>query len=90
MKKHSKNPKTDHRFRIEHSQIVNLDDVPRYAELGVIPAMQPTHAVSDMPWTEDRIGAERVKGAYAFRSFIDNGAINSLRIRFSGRSTKIR
>lgn len=67
------NPKTDHRFRIEHSQIVNLEDIPRYAELGVIPAMQPTHAVSDMSWTEDRIGQERVKGAYAFRSFIDNG-----------------
>ncbi len=69
------NPKADHRFRIEHSQIVNLDDISRYAELGVIPAMQPTHAVSDMSWTEDRIGPERVKGAYAFRSFIDKNVI---------------
>lgn len=69
------NPNYDHRFRIEHSQIVNLDDVSRYAEIGVIPAMQPQHAVSDMPWTEDRIGPERVKGAYAFRSFIDAGII---------------
>jgi len=69
------NPKADHRFRIEHSQIVNLDDVTRFAELGVIPAMQPTHAESDMPWTEDRIGAERVKGAYAFRSFINEGIV---------------
>lgn len=69
------NPNYDHRFRIEHSQIVNLDDVSRYAEIGVIPAMQPQHAVSDMPWTEDRIGIERVKGAYAFRSFLDAGAI---------------
>jgi predicted amidohydrolase YtcJ len=68
-------PNADHRFRIEHSQIVNLDDVSRYAELGVIPAMQPQHAVSDMPWTEDRIGSDRVKGAYAFRSFIDKGII---------------
>lgn len=68
-------PKADHRFRIEHSQIVNLGDIPRYAELGIIPAMQPQHAVSDMPWTEDRIGPERVKGAYAFRSFIDVGVI---------------
>ena len=67
------NPNADHRFRIEHSQIVNLSDVSRYADLGVIPAMQPTHAVSDMPWTEDRIGAERVKGAYAFRSFLNEG-----------------
>ncbi len=70
-----KNPNTDHRFRIEHSQIVNLEDVQRYADLGVIPAMQPQHAVSDMPWTEDRIGPERIKGAYAFRSFIDEGVI---------------
>lgn len=69
------NPIEDHRFRIEHSQIVNLADIPRYAELGIIPAMQPQHAVSDMPWTEDRIGSERVKGAYAFRSFLDAGAI---------------
>lgn len=68
-------PKGDHRFRIEHSQIVNIADIPRYAELGIIPAMQPQHAVSDMPWTEDRIGPERVKGAYAFRSFLDDGVI---------------
>ena len=69
------NPKIDHRFRIEHSQIVNPADIPRYAELGVIPAMQPQHTVSDMLWTEDRIGSERVKGAYAFRSFLDEGVI---------------
>jgi len=68
-------PKLDHRFRIEHTQIVNLDDVQRFAKMGVIPAMQPQHAVSDMPWTENRIGTERVKGAYAFRSFIDDGII---------------
>lgn len=69
------NPNYDHRFRIEHSQIVNLADIPRYAELNIIPAMQPQHVVSDMPWTEDRIGSERVKGAYAFRSFLDEGVI---------------
>ncbi len=69
----AENPNTDHRFRIEHSQIVNLSDIARYAKLGVIPAMQPTHAVSDMLWTEDRIGLDRVKGTYAFRSFIDEG-----------------
>ena len=71
----STNPKQDHRFRIEHSQIVNLDDVERYAELGVIPAMQPQHAISDMPWVEDRIGIDRMNGAYAWRSFIDAGLI---------------
>lgn len=69
------NPNYDHRFRIEHSQIVNFADIPRYADLGVIPAMQPQHAVSDMPWTKDRIGSERVKGAFPFRSFIDAGVI---------------
>ena len=69
------NPNADHRFRIEHSQIVNLADISRYADLGVIPAMQPQHAVSDMPWTEDRLGPDRVKGAYAFRSFLDEGII---------------
>ncbi|MEE8341387.1 MAG: amidohydrolase, partial [Candidatus Neomarinimicrobiota bacterium] len=69
------NPIRDHRFRIEHSQIINFTDAPRYSQLGVIPAMQPQHAVSDMPWTEDRIGPERVKGAYAFRTFLDNGLV---------------
>ena len=68
-------PKDDHRFRIEHSQIVNLADVTRFAELGVIPAMQPQHAISDMPWVAARIGTERSKGAYAWRSFIDAGLI---------------
>lgn len=68
-------PKQDHRFRIEHSQIVNLNDVQKYAELGVIPAMQPQHAISDMPWVKDRIGINRLEGAYAWRSFIDAGLI---------------
>ena len=68
-------PKNDHRFRIEHSQIVNLDDIPRYAELSVIPSMQPQHAISDMPWVKDRIGTDRMAGAYAWRSFIDEGLI---------------
>lgn len=64
---------TDHRFRVEHSQIVALDDIPRYQKLGVIPSMQPTHATSDMYWAEDRVGSERIKGAYAWRSFLDDG-----------------
>jgi predicted amidohydrolase YtcJ len=68
-------PKVDHRFRIEHSQIVNLEDIPRYAELGVIPAMQPQHAISDMSWVKDRIGIDRMSGAYAWRSFIEEGCI---------------
>ncbi|MBU0517419.1 amidohydrolase [bacterium] len=71
----TKNPKEDHRFRIEHAQIVSLDDILRFAELGVIPSMQPTHATSDMPWAENRLGSERIKGAYAWRKFLDAGSI---------------
>lgn len=67
------NPVEDHRLRIEHSQIVTLQDIPRFAKLGVIPSMQPTHATSDMPWVEDRLGPERIRGAYAWRKFLDQG-----------------
>lgn len=63
----------DHRWRIEHAQVVALGDIPRFAELGVIASMQPTHATSDMPWAEDRVGPRRIAGAYAWRSFIDAG-----------------
>ncbi len=66
-------PKTDPRHRIEHSQIVSPSDIARYAVLGVVPSMQFTHCTSDMPWAEDRVGPERVKGAYAWRSFLDQG-----------------
>ncbi len=62
------------RHRIEHSQIVSLDDIARFKALDVIPSMQPTHATSDMNMAEDRIGAERLKGAYAWRSFLDQGS----------------
>ena len=61
------------RLRVEHAQIVDPLDLPRFAELGVIPSMQPTHATSDMDWAEDRLGASRLGGAYAWRSFIDRG-----------------
>lgn len=64
----------DHRFRIEHAQLLHADDIERFAALGVIPSMQPTHCTSDMRWVEDRVGAERAKGAYAWRSLIDSGA----------------
>lgn len=63
----------DARLRIEHAQIVALSDIPRFAYLGVIPSMQPTHATSDMPWAEARVGPERIKGAYAWRKFLDAG-----------------
>ncbi|HET6552243.1 MAG TPA: amidohydrolase [Dyella sp.] len=61
---------SDHRWRVEHAQIVALDDIPRFAQLRVIASMQPTHATSDMPWAEQRLGAERLKGAYAWQRFI--------------------
>ena len=61
------------RHRVEHSQILALDDIERFARLGVIASVQPTHATSDMPWAEDRIG-DRAVGAYAWRRLVDAGA----------------
>ncbi len=55
------------RPRIEHAQVVALDDIDRFVELGVIASMQPTHATSDMYWAEDRVGPDRIEGAYAWR-----------------------
>ncbi len=63
------------RNRVEHAQIITLQDIPRFAELGVIASMQATHATSDMNMAEDRIGAERLKGAYAWRKLLDSGAV---------------
>ncbi len=65
----------NHRSRIEHAQILSLDDILRFNLLGVIPSMQPTHCTSDMPWAEDRIGSERIKGAYAWRKLLDTGVV---------------
>ncbi len=61
------------RFRIEHAQLLHPTDIPRFEDLGVLPSMQPTHCTSDMRWIEDRVGADRVQGAYAWRSLIDSG-----------------
>ena len=61
------------RFRVEHAQIVSLADIPRFAQLGIVPSMQPTHCTSDMYWAEDRVGPDRIKGAYAWRSYLDMG-----------------
>src|SRR5690606_17561639 len=63
----------DARLRIEHAQIVDPSDISRFAELGVIASMQPTHATSDMGWVPDRVGPERLAGAYAWRRFLDAG-----------------
>ncbi|HKS16858.1 MAG TPA: amidohydrolase, partial [Planctomycetota bacterium] len=64
----------DARFRIEHSQCISLADIPRFAKLGIIASMQPTHATSDMRWAEERVGKERVRGCYAWRRLLDAGA----------------
>jgi predicted amidohydrolase YtcJ len=61
----------DHRWRIEHAQIVDVADIARFAELKIIASMQPTHATSDMPWAQARVGKQRLAGAYAWRRFVD-------------------
>jgi hypothetical protein len=63
------------RNRIEHSQIVTLDDIPRFADLGVIASMQATHATSDKNMAEDRIGPQRILGGYAWRRMLDAGVV---------------
>ena len=65
----------DHRFRIEHAQILHPDDLPRFAPLGIIASMQPTHATSDMYWAGDRLGTERLAGAYAWKSLLNTGVV---------------
>jgi predicted amidohydrolase YtcJ len=64
----------DWRPRVEHAQILAHEDVARFASLGVIASMQPTHATSDMPWAEDRVGSERIRGGYLWRTLLDSGA----------------
>jgi predicted amidohydrolase YtcJ len=63
------------RWRIEHAQIVDPDDIPRFAKLGVIPSMQPSHAISDLFFAPARLGMDRLVGAYAWQSFIKSGCI---------------
>jgi predicted amidohydrolase YtcJ len=63
------------RNRVEHAQIIALDDIPRFADLGVIASMQPIHATSDMNMAEDRVGADRIQGGYAWRRLLDTGAV---------------
>jgi predicted amidohydrolase YtcJ len=63
------------RWRIEHSQIVNPVDIPRFAKLGIIPSMQPSHAIGDLHFAPSRLGMDRLNGAYAWNSFIKSGVI---------------
>ena len=84
-------PRNDHRFRVEHAQVVASGDFARFAQLGLIASMQSSHQISDMGWAQDRLGPDRIRGAYAWRSLLDIGvkiangtdapveAVNSLR-----------
>jgi hypothetical protein len=69
------NGKHDSRHRIEHAQTLQPSDIPRFAKLGIIASMQPTHCISDKKFCEKRIGPERAKGAYAWKSLADAGTI---------------
>ena len=66
-------PRPDHRLRVEHAQVLAERDVPRFARLGVLPSMQATHCTSDMPWAAERLGPDRLRGAYAWRSLLATG-----------------
>lgn len=68
-----KNPK-DHRFRVEHAQHLTQQTIPRFAELNVIPSMQPYHAIDDGRWAYKRLDDARLKGTYAFKSLLDSKA----------------
>jgi predicted amidohydrolase YtcJ len=57
----------DHRWRIEHAQVVHQDDMQKFAQYHIIPSVQPTHATSDMPWAPQRLGRSRVMRAYSYR-----------------------
>jgi predicted amidohydrolase YtcJ len=68
-------PKTSPRWRDEHSQIIRPVDIPRFAKLGVIASMQPSHAIGDLHFAPARLGMERLKGAYAWKSLVKSGAV---------------
>jgi predicted amidohydrolase YtcJ len=68
-------PVADHRFRIEHAQILHHQDIPRFAQLDVIPSMQGSHQTSDMYWVPNRLGWARAVGAYAWRSLLNTGVV---------------
>ncbi|MCI0706832.1 MAG: amidohydrolase [Ignavibacteriae bacterium] len=71
----NENPQSDARLRVEHAQVLHPNDIPRFKELNVIPSMQQTHCTSDMYWAEARLGPQRVRGAYAWRSLLESGVV---------------
>ena len=68
-------PKAGRRWRIEHSQILHVEDIPRFHALGIIPSMQPSHAIGDLYFAPARLGEARLAGAYAWRALIDAGSV---------------
>ncbi len=66
-------PQNPGRHRMEHAQVIALEDIQRFADLGIIASMQPIHATSDMYWAGERVGPERIQGAYAWRRLLDAG-----------------
>jgi predicted amidohydrolase YtcJ len=77
-------PTKDARFRIEHAQVLAPEDIPRFSKLGIIPSMQPVHCTSDKGWAEQRLGPQRIKGAYAWRSLLETGVHVPLSSDFPG------
>ncbi|MVZ62437.1 amidohydrolase [Sphingobacterium humi] len=75
--RHLKNPH-DRRWRIEHAQIIAPSDFHKFAQYAIIPSVQPTHATSDMYWAKDRLGAERLKGAYAYKELLEQYGLLAL------------
>ncbi len=73
-----------HRHRIEHAQVLHPDDIPRFAQLGVTASMEPPHCVEDKTWAEDRLGPERIRGAYAWRTLRQSGAALTFNSDLSG------
>ena len=69
--------KLDPRWRIEHSQIIDLDDINGYNE-KILPSVQPTHATSDMYWAEERVGSSRINGAYAYKKLLEKSKVIGL------------
>ncbi len=72
------------RHRVEHAQVVHPDDVERFGALNLVVSMEPGHAVEDSPWAENRLGPERVRGAYAWRSLRRGGALLLFNADFTG------
>ena len=70
--------KKDHRWRIEHAQVLSMEDIRRFAETGAFPSVQPTHAVSDQRWAENRLGKNRLKGAYAYNQLLKQAGMMAL------------